>query len=845
MGCMANATLAPPKQQQQEWQLPTGPITYDEEVRLTAALCRKSFWDFVKEFWETVPGAGKMKFNWHLEFFAQELETVAERVFKGLPKLYDLCLNCPPGTSKSTIWSILFPAWCWIRMPSCRIMTASHTDSLALDLANKARSVIKSDKYAEHFPEIVLTESQDTKGYYSNTAGGDRYTCTVAGKSPMGFHAHVAICLPWGTKLATDKGELPIGLIVDEKLVVKVLAYDHAIGLPCWRSIEAYEKNPGDWLTKLEFLGGGHLELTEEHPVWIVGKGYVPARNVTISDAVLRLGDYGLTVQDTVSRVVHKWRKLNTTYNVRVAQDHNYFANGILVHNCDDPLDPKKVQSDAELAIAKDFIENVLPTRKVDKAVSVTCLVMQRLGLRDSTEVMINISKIEGSAKVRHIVLPAELTEDVTPPDLASKYVDGLLDPVRLGRMVLSEFKARGDRFYSTQFLQKPYSKRGGRFDERWFGQRCRCAPYDSKRVRYWDRAATQDGGCYSAGVLMAKAKDGRYYVEHVEKGQWEPNKRNDIIVATALRDRMRYGPLHEPTIVIEAERGSTGFESYQNLARRLAGHKIKEDMPSGSKDVRAEPWGDMLASGNVVIVDGGQSEGVGVADWDVQNYIDEHVAFQPDVTNKKRLGAIKDQVDSSSGGFNWLVKQLGAGQMGIKVLGPRRFTAKGRTHVVVVTEAELAELNIRDHDSLLISIHDLSEFPLELPPHGLDRLIDKVQLQFLDIKPQDYQSNWNQPVEGWGKKPEELVMNREHAKKLWAFLLKKRLVMPDAWVISSPGGKRALSVAWGLCEALGWDKKKVINLGPQPDDNQVLPPGPPNDHVSAVTKGGRHLVVG
>ena len=39
------------------------------------------------------------------------------------------------------------------------------------------------------------------------------------------------------------------------------------------------------------------------------------------------------------------------------------------------------------------------------------------------------------------------------------------------------------------------------------------------QRVRYWDKAGTQDGGAYTAGVLIAKSKEGLYYVEDVVRG--------------------------------------------------------------------------------------------------------------------------------------------------------------------------------------------------------------------------------------------------------------------------------------------------------------------------------------
>jgi hypothetical protein len=47
-----------------------------------------------------------------------------------------------------------------------RFITASHTQNLAFDLANKSRQVITSDKYKKFFPEVELDSTQAAKGYY-------------------------------------------------------------------------------------------------------------------------------------------------------------------------------------------------------------------------------------------------------------------------------------------------------------------------------------------------------------------------------------------------------------------------------------------------------------------------------------------------------------------------------------------------------------------------------------------------------------------------------------------------------------------------------------------------------
>lgn len=679
-------------------------ILEEEERHFLADACRRSFRTFVRTFWSAIPGASRLTWNWHMDVFCQELQPVAERVFAGRPRDYDLVVNVPAGTSKSSVFSILFQPWTWTRMPSARHLTASHTDSLALDLSNKARQVIKSDLYCRLFPEIVLRSDQDTKGYYANTLGGDRYTCTVAGKSPIGLHAH--------------------------------------------------------------FVG------------------------------------------------------------------------------IDDPLDPKKALSEAELKTAREFITTVLPTRKIDKLVTVTMLIMQRLGVGDSTDVMLESARVQGAAPVRHVLLPGEISDprdvaNVKPPELLRYYRDGLLDQHRLSWPALKELRSRGEHFYATQVLQRPYTLTGGMFREESFNRRVRSSPYDSIRIRYWDRAATDSGGCYTAGVLLARATDGRYYVEHVVRGQWEPDERNARMRATALRDRARYGPKHEPKIYVEAEGGSSGRDAWLAVVRALEGFPVYEDRVTGNKPTRAEPWACQVSSGNVFLVDNGESEGLGRAEWDINAYVQEHCAFPG--------GTYLDQVDSSSGAFNLLCKsQKSLPALRILPLAYRD-GRKGGLRVVVASRASLAEAVI-EHRALLVSIRDPQIedadsrlcVDAEPPPHGLDKLLGSLTLDFADLDPAEHQDTWNEPVSPWGRPVAELVLSGEQGKKLWAFLLRKRDPAVEVLVVQDEdGGRRANTVARVVCEMLGLKAESALYCLDSGNNGEAV-----NPHVRAVLKASRAMVV-
>lgn len=161
------------------------------ESKLRASICRDSFFEFLKFMWDTVI-AEEPVFNWHIEHLCNDMQAAAERVFLGLPKEGDRVYNVPPGTSKSTIASVMFPPWTWTRMPSARHICGSYSYPLAMDLSRKSRDVVLSDKYQSLFPEIKIREDQNTKGYFQNTSGGTRYSVGVMG-SVTGMHGHFLI----------------------------------------------------------------------------------------------------------------------------------------------------------------------------------------------------------------------------------------------------------------------------------------------------------------------------------------------------------------------------------------------------------------------------------------------------------------------------------------------------------------------------------------------------------------------------------------------------------------------------------------------------------------------------
>lgn len=163
-----------------------------DEVALVRSICHERFYYFVQEFWGVVVPEDPV-WNWHIEYICDTFQEDAERVFRGEPKLHDTIVNISPGSTKSTVLSIMAPAWIHARHPHMRVICASHTQQLTYELGRKCRMVEDSEMYRSAFPEVVPSHDQWTKSYFVNTAGGGRLCATVGGMSPTGFHAHFLI----------------------------------------------------------------------------------------------------------------------------------------------------------------------------------------------------------------------------------------------------------------------------------------------------------------------------------------------------------------------------------------------------------------------------------------------------------------------------------------------------------------------------------------------------------------------------------------------------------------------------------------------------------------------------
>ena len=142
---------------------------------LRKRMYQKSLVAFVKRAWRVVEPDRAYSHNWHIDTLANLLQQVSEG------NIRRLMVNVPPGTMKSLLVSVFWPAWEWCRKPELRFLNASYSDHLTVRDNLKMRDIITSPWYQGLFG-VKLLEDQNAKTLYKNSAGGWRVATSVGGK---------------------------------------------------------------------------------------------------------------------------------------------------------------------------------------------------------------------------------------------------------------------------------------------------------------------------------------------------------------------------------------------------------------------------------------------------------------------------------------------------------------------------------------------------------------------------------------------------------------------------------------------------------------------------------------
>lgn len=352
---------------------------------------------------------------------------------------------------------------------------------------------------------------------------------------------------------------------------------------------------------------------------------------------------------DTVSSVVFLRETPERVYDLQVEGNCNFFADGVLAHNClivDDPIkNAEEAASPVIRAKIQDWWNSTWYTREEpwsdDDPHGAIIVVQTRWHEDDLSGWLLEQERQAEDEEDRerwHIVnLPAIAEEPIEFPATCTVEPDWrqpgeALCPERRPIEKLQKIRRRITEYYFDALFQQRPSVKEGEFFKMDKLEIVEALPAGLRLCRAWDLAASKKtSSAFTCGSLLGVDGAGVYYVCDVKRGQWAADQVRSEMRNTSVMDGQSVS-IHLPQ-----DPGQAGKDQAEQMIRLLAGFNVKSEPVTGSKEIRAFNFSAQWNAGNVKLLR---------AAWN-KAFIEEHRQFP--------RGKLKDQVDSASDAFNEL----------------------------------------------------------------------------------------------------------------------------------------------------------------------------------------------
>ena len=92
-----------------------------------------------------------------------------------------VAVSMGPRFGKSQMISIYYPAWYLGRNPDHKVIVASHTADLAMDMSRKVRNLMQTAEYQAIFPTVKIAGDAKAAGKWNTNKGGELFSIGVGG----------------------------------------------------------------------------------------------------------------------------------------------------------------------------------------------------------------------------------------------------------------------------------------------------------------------------------------------------------------------------------------------------------------------------------------------------------------------------------------------------------------------------------------------------------------------------------------------------------------------------------------------------------------------------------------
>jgi predicted phage terminase large subunit-like protein len=540
------------------------------------------------------------RMGWFHETVCSELDMFLTAVSrKESPRLI---ITAPPQHGKSEIISRRFPAYVLGKYPDMSIISTSYSASLASKMSRDVQRIIKGDRFREIFPLVSLAgrgsadreEYKLTENFFQIVGARGQYLSAGVGGGITGVGAE---CVAAGSRISVP-GRLASTAAASELAPGDLVwSYSHQAGRAEPRPVLAVKARQADRMLSLDF-GGAPLLCTPDHPVWADG-GYRRADILPRGASGLYM-DYFNNVAGEVPLLATSWTGPGAVVDLQVEGNSNFFADGVLVHNCILVDDPIKNREEADSATVReslwDWYSSVLSTRQRPGAGIV--IVHTRWHEDDLVGRLMDRQKSGMGSVWRCLNFPA-----IAEKDEDFRRQGEALHPERYPLEELLRFKAdRGSRDWAALYQQRPAPDEGQIFRRHWFRHWHVLPDRFDVMALSWDMTFKDGSGSdYVVGQVWGKSGAGLYLVDQVRARMG--------FVETKAAFKALAGDWPQATLKLVEDKAN-GPAVIDELRREIQG--IVAVSPDGSKTARASAVTALFEAGNVYFPDRGLHPWVG-----------------------------------------------------------------------------------------------------------------------------------------------------------------------------------------------------------------------------------------
>lgn len=201
------------------------------------------------------------------------------------------------------------------------------------------------DVFAKRIAKVVKArELMDiiTETTYKYSEPGIQFYDTINRMNPLQAIEMIRTsnaCLSGDSVVETTTGSCTIGVLANNAKLFEVLSYNVDTKQVERKTAIAFKTSDDREICEITLYNGYSIKATPDHKLY-TERGFVEVKDLKEGDKILTLRRISNKIVEYVEVKAIEKRKNESTYNLTVTDNHNYFANGMLVKNCGEQILP-------------------------------------------------------------------------------------------------------------------------------------------------------------------------------------------------------------------------------------------------------------------------------------------------------------------------------------------------------------------------------------------------------------------------------------------------------------------------------------------------------------------------